>query len=88
MMERYEEMNRMREHVFKEVDKDKDSMISFNEFIQSTQGKDFEKDEGWDVSVPLFLYVCLAVASYLIFILLLKMLCKIITRLNKLQRGN
>ena len=57
MMERYEEMNRMREHVFKEVDKDKDSMISFNEFIQSTQGKDFEKDEGWDVSVTVFLYV-------------------------------
>ena len=51
MMERYEEMNRMREHVMKEVDKDKDAMISFREFVDSTNQKDFEKDEGWDVSV-------------------------------------
>ena len=51
MMERYEEMNRMREHVMKEVDKDKDAMISFREFVDSTNQKDFEKDEGWDVSI-------------------------------------
>ena len=51
MMERYEEMNRMREHVFKEVDKDRDSMISFQEFMRNAGRKDFEEDEGWDVSV-------------------------------------
>ena len=51
MMERYEEMNRMREHVMKEVDKDRDSMISYMEFVDSTNQKDFEKDAGWDVSI-------------------------------------
>ncbi len=50
MMERYEEMNRMREHIMKEVDVNRDSMISFPEFIESTKSKDFEKDDGWDVS--------------------------------------
>ena len=51
MMERYEEMNRMREHVMNEVDKDKDSMISFREFIDSTNERDFNEDKGWDVSI-------------------------------------
>lgn len=51
MVERYEEMNRMREHVMKEIDTDQDKMISFDEFMESTKGKDFNKDEGWDVSV-------------------------------------
>lgn len=59
MMERYEEMNRMREHVMKEVDKDNDAMISYREFVDSTNQKDFEKDEGWDVSViARFLFTC------------------------------
>ncbi len=51
MMERYEEMNRMREHVMKEVDKDHDAMISYDEFMDSTKQKEFEEDEGWDVSL-------------------------------------
>lgn len=43
-------MNRMREHVFTTVDKDQDGMISFDEFVASTQDEDFSKDEDWDVS--------------------------------------
>ena len=51
--EREEEMARMREHVFKEMDKDKNFRISFNEFIDYT-GRDgdnpeFKKDDGWKV---------------------------------------
>ena len=37
----------MREHVFGEIDKDKDYLISLEEFIQGTQGEEYEKDEGW-----------------------------------------
>ena len=37
----------MREHVFSEVDKDKDFLISLDEFILGTQGENYEKDEGW-----------------------------------------
>ncbi|KAL5006660.1 hypothetical protein ScPMuIL_015466 [Solemya velum] len=48
MKERYEEMSRMREHVFKEVDTDQDRMISMNEFMKYTEDDDFEKDEGWE----------------------------------------
>lgn len=47
MVEKEEERNRMREHVFTEVDKDKDFLISMDEFIQGTQGDNYEKDEGW-----------------------------------------
>jgi len=46
--EREEEMERMREHVFKESDKDKNRMISYDEFLQETKRDEFEKDEGWD----------------------------------------
>jgi len=47
MVEKEEERNRMREHVFGEIDKDKDYLISLEEFIQGTQGEEYEKDEGW-----------------------------------------
>ena len=50
MVERYEEMNRMREHVMKEVDQNKDQMISLAEFMDSTKNEEFNKDPGWDVS--------------------------------------
>lgn len=53
MVERDEEMNRMREHVFNEMDKDKDQFISMEEFMESTQADDFDNDEGWDVSSAL-----------------------------------
>jgi len=48
MREREEEMERMREHVFKESDKDKNRMISYDEFLAETQRDEFNKDEGWD----------------------------------------
>lgn len=48
MVERYEEMNRMREHVMKEVDSNQDRLISLEEFLDSTQQSDFKKDQGWD----------------------------------------
>lgn len=50
MVERDEEMNRMREHVFTEIDTDKDGLVSLEEFMKSTKSEDFEKDESWDVS--------------------------------------
>lgn len=50
MNERYEEMNRMREHVMNELDKDKDKLVSKEEFLQYTASNDFNKDEPWDVS--------------------------------------
>jgi len=48
MKEREEEMERMREHVFKESDKDKNMMISYEEFLAETEREEFEKDPGWD----------------------------------------
>ena len=51
MIEREEEMNRMREHVFGEVDKNQDRMIDLQEFLDSTNKEDFDEDEPWDVSV-------------------------------------
>lgn len=45
--EREEEANRMRQHVFTEIDQDKDKMISLKEFIDATQKKEFEKNEEW-----------------------------------------
>nr|KAG5702949.1 hypothetical protein BaRGS_034722 [Batillaria attramentaria] len=50
-MERFEEMNRMREHVFTEIDKDKDFMITMDEFLAYTgqhgDNEKFKEDEGW-----------------------------------------
>lgn len=48
MNERYEEMNRMREHVINELDKDKDKLVSFEEFMKYTASNEFEKDEPWE----------------------------------------
>lgn len=42
-----EELNRMREHVFKEVDKDKDGLISRKEFLDMAHSDNFDQDEGW-----------------------------------------
>ncbi|XP_063869359.1 nucleobindin-2-like isoform X2 [Scylla paramamosain] len=47
MMERYEEMERMREHVFQESDINRDNLISFKEFVDQTKRADFEQDNGW-----------------------------------------
>jgi hypothetical protein len=44
--ERYEEMNRMREEVFKNMDKNKDELISLDEFLAYTKTSEFtEKDD-------------------------------------------
>ncbi|KAM3968623.1 nucleobindin 1 isoform 2-T2 [Aphomia sociella] len=45
--ERAEEMERMREHVFKENDKNHDGLIDYHEFIMETQKANFNQDEGW-----------------------------------------
>ncbi|XP_068619280.1 nucleobindin-2-like isoform X2 [Battus philenor] len=45
--ERAEEMERMREHVFKENDRNRDGLIDFQEFMMETQKADFNQDEGW-----------------------------------------
>jgi len=45
--ERNEEMERMREHVMKSMDHDKDGLLSLEEFMTETKNEDFEKDEDW-----------------------------------------
>lgn len=45
--ERQEELERMREHVMKQMDKDHDGLVSADEFIKSTNDPEFEKDEEW-----------------------------------------
>jgi hypothetical protein len=39
----------MREHVFSEIDKNKDKMISLEEFMAATEDKEFKKNEEWKV---------------------------------------
>merc|ERR1711976_833057 len=48
MREREEEMERMREHVFKESDTNKDRLISYDEFMAETKRDEFEQDPGWE----------------------------------------
>lgn len=48
MRERFEEMERMREHVFGEVDQNKDGLINYNEFIDQTKKQEFQEDKGWE----------------------------------------
>ncbi|KAG5675506.1 hypothetical protein PVAND_005402 [Polypedilum vanderplanki] len=48
MRERVEEMERMREHVFKEADTNRDHLISFEEFMDQTKRREFEQDQGWE----------------------------------------
>ncbi|KAG8196456.1 hypothetical protein JTE90_012279 [Oedothorax gibbosus] len=45
--EMVEEFHRMREHIFNETDKNKDALISLEEFLQMTEQQDFQKDDGW-----------------------------------------
>lgn len=47
LMEKAEEMERMREHVFNEVDINKDRLISWEEFKRMSEQPNFENDEGW-----------------------------------------
>lgn len=48
MRERAEEMERMREHVFKEADTNQDHLISYEEFIDQTKRAEFQQDQKWD----------------------------------------
>ena len=48
MREREEEMERMREHVLKESDTDRDRLISFDEFLAETKKDEFDNDPGWE----------------------------------------
>jgi len=47
MRERAEEMERMREHVLRESDLNRDGMISYKEFVEYSKRKEFEEDPGW-----------------------------------------
>lgn len=48
MRERVEEMERMREHVFREADTNHDNLISLDEFIVQTKREEFNRDPKWD----------------------------------------
>merc|ERR1712088_257767 len=48
MVERAEESERMREHVMKETDKNKDRLISLEEFLTQTKEEDFNNHETWE----------------------------------------
>uniref|UniRef100_U5EJI6 Putative nucleobindin 2 n=1 Tax=Corethrella appendiculata TaxID=1370023 RepID=U5EJI6_9DIPT len=48
MRERAEEMERMREHVFKEADTNHDGLISYQEFLDQTKRDEFQRDPQWD----------------------------------------
>lgn len=48
MRERAEEMERMREHVFREADTNHDNLISFDEFLAQTKREEFNRDPGWE----------------------------------------
>lgn len=47
MRERVEEMERMRESVFREMDTNGDGFIDYNEFWAQTNSRDFNQDHGW-----------------------------------------
>merc|ERR1719334_1217068 len=45
--ERDEEMERMRTHMLKIMDHDRDGLVSLEEFMAESKDDDFEKDEEW-----------------------------------------
>ena len=47
MVERAEEMERMRETVFKQIDTNLDGFIDFDEFLAQTKREDYQEDHGW-----------------------------------------
>ncbi|XP_038663984.1 nucleobindin-2-like isoform X1 [Scyliorhinus canicula] len=48
MVEMEEERLRMREHVMKEIDSNKDRLISLDEFLRATEKKEFVNAENWE----------------------------------------
>lgn len=49
MREKAEEMERMRESVFREVDVNRDGFIDYEEFLQQTKRDAYQQDHGWQV---------------------------------------
>lgn len=47
LRERAEEMERMRESVFNEMDKNQDGFIDYQEFVKQTNTNEFKQDHGW-----------------------------------------
>ncbi|KAK5640642.1 hypothetical protein RI129_011453 [Pyrocoelia pectoralis] len=47
MVERAEEMERMRETVFKQMDTNHDGLIDYQEFLSQTQRQEYQEDHGW-----------------------------------------
>ncbi|XP_054163759.1 LOW QUALITY PROTEIN: nucleobindin-2-like [Oppia nitens] len=45
--EMQEEFHRMREHIYKEADVNRDGLISKKEFLEFTRRMEFERDDGW-----------------------------------------
>ncbi len=48
-VEKQEELDRMRQHVMKEFDKNDDRMLSLDEFERGINGSDAKNDQGWKV---------------------------------------
>ncbi|XP_011476104.1 nucleobindin-2 isoform X1 [Oryzias latipes] len=48
MMEMEEERLRMREHVMKNVDTNRDRLVTLEEFLKSTERKEFNNAKGWE----------------------------------------
>ncbi|XP_053121060.1 nucleobindin-1 [Hemicordylus capensis] len=48
MLEMEEERLRMREHVMRNVDLNKDRLVTLDEFLKSTQKKEFNEADGWE----------------------------------------
>lgn len=57
MRERAEEMERMREHVFKEADTNNDHLISFQEFMDQTRRREFQQDQGKFLSQKILIFM-------------------------------
>ncbi|KAF5287940.1 hypothetical protein FQA39_LY15610 [Lamprigera yunnana] len=47
MVERAEEMERMRETVFAQIDANRDGFIEYNEFLAQTKRQEYQEDHGW-----------------------------------------
>ena len=49
-LEKKVEMNRMREHVAREMDVNKDGVVDIEEFLVFAESKSFKKNQQWKVS--------------------------------------
>lgn len=56
MLEMEEERLRMREHVMKNVDLNRDRLVTLDEFLKSTQKKEFNEADGWETVDEMEIY--------------------------------